>query len=66
MARGTRRAAHPHAEGVAKPMIDLTPFEPCSLLLRDYLTRTLDVQAPGPHRERDEPVRERGHANSLL
>ena len=38
-------------------MIDLTPFEPCSPLLRDYLTRTLDVQAPGPRRERDEPVR---------
>ena len=37
-------------------MIDLSPFEPCSPQLREYLTTTLDIQAPGPRRDRKEPA----------
>ena len=35
-------------------MIDLTPFEPCTLQLLEYLTKTLGIQAPGPRRGHDE------------
>jgi hypothetical protein len=35
-------------------MIDLSPFEPCSPQLREYLQTTLDIQAPGPRLQRDD------------